>query len=77
MKSTGRSYVIQGQIPKGILYFKRAIEVDPQNAEAYDRLGGSYFAIGEYDSSRITLDNTRKGSRLCHRERRICSSPIA
>jgi Flp pilus assembly protein TadD len=56
LNSTGRCYAILGQVSKAVLYFKRSIAVDPQNAEAHDRLGGALIALEEYDQARNALD---------------------
>lgn len=51
----GRAYTLT-QVGKAQEYFRRAIRLDPQNAEAHDRLGGVYSFLGERELARQSLD---------------------
>ncbi|MCA9975428.1 MAG: tetratricopeptide repeat protein, partial [Anaerolineales bacterium] len=43
----GYNYYALSSVPDAILAFERAVEVDPENAAAYDALAHMYLQLGE------------------------------
>ena len=71
--SIGNSIVAQGRpATESLPFFRRAVELDPQFAMAYDGLGSSYFHLNEFTRS---LQNFQKAmdlsNRVSERERLI------
>src|SRR2546425_12807220 len=50
-----------GDFPTAIPFLRRAIQLDPDFAMAYDQLGGAYGSIGE---TALAVENTRKAFEL-------------
>lgn len=49
--SISRIYLSQGQATEAVVTLKSVLDVDDQNAEAWDRLGVTYQAQGQWDSA--------------------------
>jgi serine/threonine protein kinase/tetratricopeptide (TPR) repeat protein len=59
--STGTKLSISGDRPAAIPFFRRAVEIDPQFANAYASLGGAYSYIGE---SVLSAESTTRAWQL-------------
>lgn len=51
----GVRYLSEGDYEEAILTFTAAIEIDPMQAEAYEKLADAYLALGDLDSVLQTL----------------------
>jgi tetratricopeptide (TPR) repeat protein len=49
-----------GHFPEGIAYYKKALEVDPNYAEAREYLGEGYVTIGKLDLAKEQLAEIRR-----------------
>ena len=49
-------YLAEGNYSEAIIAFTAAIEIDPKQALAYEKLAKAYIAIGDMDSARVILE---------------------
>jgi eukaryotic-like serine/threonine-protein kinase len=52
----GLVHVGTGQSEEAISYFKRALDIDPMNSEAYDRLASAYESLGRVAEAQSTYE---------------------
>lgn len=67
----GVRYLSDGEYEEAIIAFNAAIEIDPMQADAYEKLADAYLALGDLDSALQTLRDGYAATGDAHLQARI------
>ncbi len=52
----GNRYLLEQDYDAAILAFGKAIEIDPRQAESYQKMAEAYVGLGDYENAILTLE---------------------